>query len=87
MGSRSSMLNGFYSPLIALRQRKHGYPSTIIKAGLCAVGTPSGPVRPPLPELSSADEAALAQLIAVRTRYKSTTNAPIAELAHPAGAR
>jgi 5-dehydro-4-deoxyglucarate dehydratase len=81
------MLNDFYSSLIALRQRERGHAVTIIKAGLGAVGAPSGPVRPPLPELSSADETALERPIAVTTRYESTTNAPIAALAHPAGAR
>ena len=81
------MLNDFYSPHIALRQRKRGYAVTIIKAGLCAVGTPSDHVRPPLPELSSADKAVLEQLVAVTTRYGSTTNPPMAAFAHPAGAR
>jgi 5-dehydro-4-deoxyglucarate dehydratase len=81
------MPNDFCSSLIALGQRKRGYAVTIIKAGLGAVGARSGPVRPPLPELSSGDEAAPKQLIAVTTRYESTTNAPIAALAHRAGAR
>jgi len=46
------LLRGFYLPLIDIRKRARGYAVSIVKAGLDAVGTPAGPVRPPLIELT-----------------------------------
>jgi 5-dehydro-4-deoxyglucarate dehydratase len=60
----SAMLKDFYKPLVELRDRKHGYSVSIVKAGLRVAGTPAGPVRPPLVDLDSDEEARLASLVA-----------------------
>jgi 5-dehydro-4-deoxyglucarate dehydratase len=59
------LMNRFYLPLVHLRRRRAGYAVSIIKAGLRAVGKPAGPVRPPLVDLTAAEEDELAQLIAL----------------------
>jgi 5-dehydro-4-deoxyglucarate dehydratase len=72
------LLRQFYIPLSEIRSRRQGYAVSIVKAGLRIVGRPAGPVRPPLVELSPADERDLAALI---------ERAPdvLAESASPAG--
>jgi 5-dehydro-4-deoxyglucarate dehydratase len=45
-------LRDFILPLIAIRNRKKGYAVSIIKAGMKLVGRDSGPVRPPLTDLT-----------------------------------
>lgn len=57
-------LNDFVLPYIALRNRGTGYAVSIVKAGMTAIGRPAGPVRTPLMELSDAEQAELAALIA-----------------------
>lgn len=57
------LLRDFYVPLSEIRSRRQGYAVSIVKAGLRIVGCPAGPVRPPLVELSPADERDLAALI------------------------
>ncbi|MFW6599657.1 5-dehydro-4-deoxyglucarate dehydratase [Propionibacteriaceae bacterium Y2011] len=42
------LLSGFYSPLVALRDRIPGYAVSLIKAGARLRGQPVGPVRAPL---------------------------------------
>jgi 5-dehydro-4-deoxyglucarate dehydratase len=60
-------LREFVLPYIALRNRRKGYAVSIVKAGMTAVGRPSGPVRSPLVELSHAELAELTKLIGDRT--------------------
>ncbi len=58
-----AMLKQFILPLIAIRNRKKGYPVSIIKAGMKVIGRDSGPVRPPLTDLDAGEVAELAALI------------------------
>jgi 5-dehydro-4-deoxyglucarate dehydratase len=57
-------LRSFILPLIAIRNRKRGYAVSIIKAGMKVIGRDSGPVRPPLTDLTEAEFADLATLVA-----------------------
>ena len=57
------MLSRFYDPLVKLRDRKHGYAVSIVKAGLRVTGRGAGPVRPPLVDLDAEEERRLAILI------------------------
>ena len=56
-------LKEFILPLIAIRNRKKGYAVSIIKAGMKVIGRNSGPVRPPLTDLTDAETAELAALV------------------------
>jgi 5-dehydro-4-deoxyglucarate dehydratase len=56
-------LNRFVLPYISLRNRGRGYAVSIVKAGMTAVGRHSGPVRPPLTDLSADEIAELKSLI------------------------
>lgn len=56
-------LNDFVLPYSDLRNRRHGYAVSIIKAGLRVIGRPAGPVRPPLVDLTEAEQGALAELV------------------------
>jgi 5-dehydro-4-deoxyglucarate dehydratase len=57
-------LKQFILPLIAIRNRKKGYAVSMIKAGLKVVGHDSGPVRPPLSNLTEAEIEEVAALVA-----------------------
>ena len=57
-------LKDFILPLIAIRNRKKGYAVSIIKAGMKVIGRDSGPVRPPLTDLTEQEIAELAALVA-----------------------
>ncbi|AWN47465.1 5-dehydro-4-deoxyglucarate dehydratase [Methylobacterium terrae] len=57
-------LRDFILPLIEIRNRRKGYAVSIIKAGMRAVGRDSGPVRSPLTDLTAAEQAELAALVA-----------------------
>jgi 5-dehydro-4-deoxyglucarate dehydratase len=57
-------LNEFVLPYIAIRNRKRGYAVSIVKAGLKVIGRNTGPVRSPLTDLTDAECADLAALIA-----------------------
>jgi len=57
-------LKNFILPLIAIRNRKKGYAVSIIKAGMKVIGRDSGPVRPPLTDLTEAEIAELTVLVA-----------------------
>ena len=57
-------LRDFVLPYIELRNCGRGYAVSIVKAGMRAVGRDAGPVRPPLTDLSPAEDAELAALIA-----------------------
>jgi 5-dehydro-4-deoxyglucarate dehydratase len=56
-------MQAFVQPLIELRKRGRGYAVSIVKAGMCAVGRPAGPVRPPLTELKPEEMELLAGLV------------------------
>ena len=49
-------------PLYALRARRRGYEVSVMKALMDEVGLAGGPVRPPLPKLTSEDLATVARL-------------------------
>lgn len=57
-------LNRFVLPYLEIRDRGNGYGVSIVKAGLKAIGHDMGPVRPPLHDLTEAEQADLAALIA-----------------------
>ena len=57
-------LKDFILPLVAIRNHKRGYAVSIIKAGMKVIGRYSGPVRPPLTNLTEAELAELAALVA-----------------------
>jgi len=65
-------LKDFILPLIAIRNRKKGYAVSIIKAGMKVIGRDSGPVRPPLTDLTDAEVAELTALVA---KLPGTTSA------------
>ncbi|KQZ15334.1 5-dehydro-4-deoxyglucarate dehydratase [Mesorhizobium sp. Root554] len=65
-GDRATMeeiLHRFFFPFAALRDRKAGYPVSIIKAGVDLIGYTPGPVRPPLVDLTPDEREALRGLI------------------------
>jgi 5-dehydro-4-deoxyglucarate dehydratase len=57
-------LRDFILPLIAIGNRKKGYAVSIIKTGMKVIGRDSGPVRPPLTDLTEQELAELASLVA-----------------------
>jgi len=65
----NAILQGFYNPLVELRNRKHGYSVSIVKAGLRVVGKPAGPVRSPLVDLDTVEEGVLADLVAKAAQW------------------
>ena len=58
------LMDEFFLPYLAIRNRGAGYAVSIVKAGVRIVGHNAGPVRPPLVDLSEEESAQLAQLIA-----------------------
>ena len=56
-------LKDFILPLIAIRNRKKGYAVSMITAGMKVIGRDSGPVRPPLTDLTEAEIGELAELV------------------------
>lgn len=63
-GAISAGLRTFILPLVALRNRQKGYAVSMIKAGMRVIGRDSGPVRPPLTDLTEAELAEIAALVA-----------------------
>lgn len=61
--TQSRLLQAFFLPYLAIRNKGAGYAVSIVKAGARIVGRSAGPVRPPLTELSAAEEKALRELI------------------------
>ncbi|UCM87216.1 5-dehydro-4-deoxyglucarate dehydratase [Streptomyces marincola] len=57
------LLDGFYRPLVELRNRGNGYAVSLVKAGVRLRGLDVGEVRPPLAEPEPAHVAELAALI------------------------
>lgn len=65
-GDRATMeeiLHRFFFPFATLRDRKAGYPVSIIKAGVDLIGYTPGPVRPPLVDLTHEEREMLGGLI------------------------
>lgn len=61
---RLALLDGFYRPLVDLRDEAPGFGVSLIKAGLRLSGLAVGSVRPPLVDPSPAQEARLADILA-----------------------
>lgn len=61
---RAALLDGFYSPLVRLRDETPGFGVSLIKAGLRLGGLPVGSVRPPLVDPSPEQEGRLAEILA-----------------------
>jgi len=57
------LIDEFFLPYIAIRNKGHGYAVSIVKAGATIVGHGAGPVRPPLSDLKPAEAGELAALI------------------------
>jgi len=57
------MLDQFFLPYLAIRNRRAGYAVSIVKAGARIVGHDAGPVRPPLTDLLPDEVAQLQSLI------------------------
>ena len=57
------LLDSFFLPYLALRNRRPGYAVSIVKAGARLVGRDAGPVRPPLTDLLPAELEELDALI------------------------
>jgi 5-dehydro-4-deoxyglucarate dehydratase len=68
-------LGDFILPLIAIRNRKKGCAVSIIKAGMKVIGRDSGPVRPPLTDLTETEMPELAALVAKLRTTVSTQQA------------
>ena len=58
------ILNDFFYPFMAIRNRSKGYAVSAVKAGVRLQGFAAGGVRPPLTDLTGAEEEMLAALIA-----------------------
>ena len=61
---RAALLDGFYSPLVRLRDETPGFGVSLIKAGLRLSGLPVGSVRPPLVDPTPEQEERLAGILA-----------------------
>lgn len=57
-------LREFILPLVAIRNRRKGYAVSMIKAGMKVIGRDSGPVRPPLTDLTPDEIDQVAALVA-----------------------
>ena len=64
-----AIMREFYEPLVRIRAHRPGYAVSIIKAGLRVIGKSAGPVRPPLVDLSHAEEDELRRLIANAAKF------------------
>ena len=61
--TQNHLLKTFFLPYLSIRNQGAGYAVSIVKSGARIVGHSAGPVRPPLTELSGAQEAQLRTLI------------------------
>ena len=57
------LLDGFFLPLLDIRNRRPGYAVSMVKAGARIVGHDAGPVRSPLTDLTPAEYEQLAELV------------------------
>ncbi|MBD7957663.1 5-dehydro-4-deoxyglucarate dehydratase [Microbacterium sp. Sa4CUA7] len=60
---RLALLDGFYAPLVALRDETPGFGVSLVKAGLRLSGLPVGSVRAPLVDPTPEQEARLAAIL------------------------
>lgn len=58
------LIDEFFLPYLAIRNKGEGYAVSIVKAGATIVGKTAGPVRPPLSDLQPAEVEELAALVA-----------------------
>lgn len=58
------ILNDFFYPFMAIRGRRKGYAVSAVKAGVRLQGFDAGPVRSPLSDLTSEEEAMMDKLVA-----------------------
>jgi 5-dehydro-4-deoxyglucarate dehydratase len=63
VAARTRLLDGFYGPLVRLRDETPGFAVSLIKAGLRLGGRAVGPVRPPLTDPTAEQERRLAELL------------------------
>ncbi|MDA2808390.1 5-dehydro-4-deoxyglucarate dehydratase [Nocardiopsis suaedae] len=68
-------LTDFVLPYLDIRDRGNGYGVSIVKAGMRAVGRDAGPVRPPLRDLSPAEQERLNTLVATVTAPATAVDA------------
>ena len=68
-------LKNFILPLIAIRNRRKGYAVSMIKAGMKAIGRNSGPVWPPLTDLTASELAEVAVLIKAAEAFAAAPRA------------
>jgi 5-dehydro-4-deoxyglucarate dehydratase len=61
---RNALLEGFYAPLVRLRDQTPGFGVSLIKAGLRLGGLPVGSVRPPLVDPTEDQELELKAILA-----------------------
>ena len=61
--TQSRLLDDFFMPYLAIRNRRAGYAVSIVKAGAALVGRSAGPVRAPLTDLTPAEREELGALI------------------------
>ncbi|TFY99871.1 5-dehydro-4-deoxyglucarate dehydratase [Ramlibacter rhizophilus] len=57
------LIDDFFLPYLAIRNKGEGYAVSIVKAGATVVGKTAGPVRPPLSDLKPSEVEELAALI------------------------
>jgi len=57
------IIDAFFLPYIAIRNRGQGYAVSIVKAGATIIGHTAGSVRPPLSELKPAEVEMLRALV------------------------
>src|SRR5438093_891114 len=62
--TQSRLLDDFFLPYLAIRNRRAGYAVSIVKAGAALVGHSAGPVRTPLTDLTPAERDELGALLA-----------------------
>ena len=62
-GSVGKLIDEFFLPYLAIRNRRAGYAVSIVKAGAKLVGHDAGPVRAPLTDLTEEEVAQLDVLI------------------------
>ena len=58
------LIDQFFLPYVALRNKGHGYAVSIVKAGATIAGHTAGPVRPPLSDLKAGEVEELRALMA-----------------------
>ena len=57
------LMGDYVIPLYALRARRKGYEVSVMKEMMNQLGMAAGPVRPPLPQLTHADQEDVRRLV------------------------